>query len=428
MSRVTGRLKPVELAKIARRPGMHCDGGGLYLSVAPAPSSACSWVFRYMLAKRAREMGLGPYPEITLAEAREKAAEARRMKAHGQDPLDLKQSAKVAERVAVAKSMTFRQCAQAYIEDHKAGWKNPKTGDQWEASLAAYAYPVIGDLPVQAVDTGLVMKVLKTEIRDPGKEPDTLWNARSETASRVRGRMEVILDWAETNGYRDPGKNPARWKGHLDNNLPARAQVRKVEHHPHLPVDEVGAFMVRLRQREGLSARALELAILTAARTSEVLGARWSELDLDRAVWVIPAERMKARREHRVALSDKAVQLLRAIKKDELSAAFVFPNQAGTKSLSNMSMLALLARMGRTDLTAHGFRSTFRMWCAENGIPRDLAEVCLSHAVGNAVEAAYQRSDVLERRRPVMQAWADYCAALPMGDNVTALATARGAA
>ncbi len=418
MSRATGRLKPITLDKLAKTPGMHCDGGGLYMAVAPAPSNACSWVFRYMIAKRARTMGLGPYPEITLAEARALAAEARRIKAHGQDPLELKTAAKVAERVAVAKSMTFKQCAQAYIADHRAGWKNEKTGDQWASSLEAYAYPVVGALPVGEIDTGLVMKVLKGEIRDPGKDPAPLWTARPETASRVRGRIEVILDWAETNGHREPGKNPARWKGHLENNLPAKSKVRPVEGHAALPVPEAADFMSKLRARPGLSARALELAILTAARTSEVLGARWAELDLDKAVWIIPAGRMKSRREHRVALSDRAVEILRDLASEAGGQEIVFPGPAGKKPLSNMSMLKLLERMGRDDLTAHGFRSTFRDWCAESGIPRDLAEVCLAHTVSNKAEAAYLRSDVLERRRPVMQAWAKFCAGVPAADNV----------
>jgi integrase len=417
MARI-GSLTQLELDRLVKKPGVHAVGGGLYLSVGRAPSNACSWVFRYMLNKRARTMGLGPYPEIDLAEARAAAAEARRKKAHGQDPLALKEAAKAAELIAVAKAMTFKECAEAYIKDHRAGWKNGKTGDQWEASLTAYAYPVIGSLPVHAVDTGLVMKVLKAEVRDPGKEPAPLWTARPETASRVRGRMEVILDWAETNGYREPGKNPALWKGHLDNNLPAKSKVRPVVGHAALPVAEVAAFMATLRERPGLSARALELAILTAARTNEVIGARWSELDLDKAVWIIPAERMKSHREHRVPLSKRAVEILRDLVPEEDDQVYVFPGVAANKPLSNMAMLKLLQRMGRDDLTTHGFRSTFRDWCAESGIPRDLAEVCLAHTVSNKAEAAYLRSDVLERRRPVMQAWADYCAAAPAGENV----------
>jgi integrase len=418
MSRVTRKLKPIELGRKAKTPGLHGDGGGLYLAVAPAPSTACSWVFRYMINKRARTMGLGSYPEFTLEEAREKAAAARRMKAHGLDPLEVKQAEKVTERVAAAKAMTFKECAAAYIADHRAGWKNPKTGDQWEASLAAYAFPLLGSLPVAAIDTGLVMKVLKGDVLDKdGKPEGPLWTARPETASRVRGRMEVILDWAETNGYREPGKNPARWKGHLDNNLPAKSKVRPVVGHAALPVEDVAAFMASLRERPGLSARALELAILTAARTNEVIGAKWTELDLDKATWIIPRERMKSGREHRVPLSKRAVDILTELQPESGQGPFVFPSGSTDKPLSNMAMLKLLERMGRADLTAHGFRSTFRDWCAESGIARDLAEVCLAHAVTNKAEAAYLRSDVLERRRPVMQSWADYCAGV-VADNV----------
>jgi integrase len=422
-----GSFTQLELDRLIKRQGVHAVGGGLYLSVGRAPSNACSWVFRYMINKRARTMGLGPYPEIDLAEARAAAAEQRRIKAHGNDPLALKQAAKVTERVAAAKAMTFKECAEAYIRDHRAGWKNGKTGDQWQASLEAYAYPIIGPLPVQTVDTGLVMKVLKAEVRDPGKEPATLWTARPETASRVRGRMEVILDWAETNGHREPGKNPARWKGHLENNLPAKSKVRPVKGHAALPVPETADFMSRLRARPGLSARALELTILTAARTNETLGARWAELDLDKAVWIIPAGRMKSQREHRVALSNRAVEILRELASEEAGQEYVFPGGSVGNPLSNMAMLKLLARMGRNDLTAHGFRSTFRDWCAESGIPRDLAEVCLAHTISNKAEAAYLRSDVLERRRPVMQAWADYCAAAPAGENVQPLRKAEAA-
>lgn len=425
MARVANRIAPVEVARLAKRPGMHCDGGGLYLAVQPPPSKASSWVFRYMINGRARTMGLGPYPEFGLVEARELAATYRRMKAHGQDPLEAKEAERTAAKVARAKEMTFKQCARAYIDDHRAGWKNGKTADQWKASLETYAYPVFGDLPVGEVDTGLIMKVLKGPVKGDARG---LWLARPETASRVRGRIEVILDWAETNGHRDPGKNPARWKGHLDNNLPARSKVRAVKGHAALPVDDVATFMADLRARGGLSPNALELAILTAARTNEVLGARWSEIDLDKGIWIIPADRMKAGREHRVPLSSRALELLHALLPEEPDQPFVFPGKPG-KPLSNMAMLTLLRRMGRDDLTAHGFRSTFRDWCAERGIPRDLAEACLAHKVSDKTEAAYLRSDVFERRRPVMEAWAKHCAGVAAdGENVSRFPQAGAAA
>ncbi len=426
MARVTGRFTKLGLDQAAKIAGLHGDGGGLYLAVAAPPSNACSWVFRYMINRRARTMGLGPYPEITLAEARAAAAEARRLKAHGNDPLALKEAAKVTERIEAAKAMTFKECAVAYIKDHRAGWKNPKSADQWEASLATYAYPIIGPLPVGAVDTGLVMKVLKAEVRDAGKDPEPFWTARPETASRVRGRVEVILDWAETNGYREPGKNPARWKGHLDNNLPRTSKVRAVVGHPALPLDQMAAFTADLRARPGSAARALEFVILTATRTTEVREARWSEIDLEKALWTIPAARMKGGREHRVPLSKRAVEILADLRQDDARGEFVFPGGKTGKPLSNNAMLALLERMARGDLTAHGFRSTFRDWCAESGIPRDLAEVCLAHAITSKAEAAYLRSDVLERRRPVMQSWADFCAGVK-ASNVTPMQKADAA-
>ena len=280
IARVMTRFTKLGLDQLIKKPGLHGDGGGLYLSVAAPPSKACSWVFRYMIAGRARTMGLGPYPEVTLAEAREAAAEKRRMKAHGQDPLAVRDAEAAAERVTIAKAKTFKQCAEEYIRDHRAGWKNAKTGDQWTSSLAAYAYPFIGSLPVGDVDTGLVMKVLKQELTKRNKALGTLWNVRTETASRVRGRIEVILDWAETNGYRAPGKNPARWKGHLDNNLHPRSKVSPVKGHPALSVADAPAFMAELRGRPARAARALDFLILTAARRGEVEGATWGEVDL----------------------------------------------------------------------------------------------------------------------------------------------------
>ena len=325
----------------------------------------------------------------------------------------------------MAKRMTFKECALAYIEDQRPGWKNAKTGDQWEASLEAYAFPVIGSLPVGAIDTGLVMQVLKGPVLGKdGKAEGPLWTARPETASRVRTRIGAILDYAETNGFREPGKNPTTWKGHLANNLPARSKVRAVVGHAALPVADIAGFMSDLRDRSGLAARALELTILTAARTSEVLGARWAEIDLGRGVWTLPAERMKSGREHRVPLSERAVELLRDLH-PEKGQPFVFPSASTGGPLSNMAMLALLKRMGRGDLTAHGFRSTFRDWAAESGVPRDLAEACLAHAITNKAEAAYLRSDVLERRRTVMQSWADRCKGVSPAASVTPL---RGAA
>jgi integrase len=420
MARVTGKFNQLTLAQAAKKPGAHGDGAGLTLIVAKPPSKAVSWVLRYMVRGKARTLGLGPWPDVGLAAARDKAAEARRLiRAEGIDPIDAKRAQRDAERVAVAKHMTFKECAEAFIRDHEAGWKNgSKTADQWRASLRDYAYPLIGSLPVGAIDTALVLKVLKGDVKDKDDRTEgPLWTARPETASRVRTRIGAILDYAETSGFRAPGKNPTAWKGHLSNSLPARSKVRAVVGHAALPIAETPAFMAALRERGGLAARALELTILTAARTNEVLGARLAEIDLDKAVWIIPAERMKGQREHRVPLSVRAVDLLRDLM-PEPGQEFVFPSVSTGKPLSNMAMLATLKRMGRGDLTAHGFRSTFRDWAAENGIVRDLAEACLAHAITNKAEAAYLRSDVLERRRPVMQAWADYCAGASANANV----------
>jgi integrase len=406
------RFSAVEVARLAKRvepkTRLYHDGGGLYLCVDKRGGTA-SWLFRYSLNGKAHTAGLGGYPAVSLAKARAKAEAARSVKLDGADPIGERRAARAAQLAAAAKAMTFRQCAEAYISDHRAGWSGRKTGAQWEASLSTYAYPVLGDLPVQDVDTGLVMKVLKSEVKKPdGAVEGTLWTARPETASRVRSRIENILDWAETNGHRPQGKNPARWKGHLENNLPAKSRVRAVVGHAALPAREVPAFMQQLRGREGLSSRALEFVVLTAARTSEVLEARWAEFDLESAVWVVPAARMKARTEHRVPLSSRAVEILTDLKAAKLDPRLVFPGKTG-RPISNMSLLMQMRRMKRDDITAHGFRSTFRDWCADRGVARDLAEVCLAHAISSKAEAAYLRSDVLERRRPIMQDWADFC-------------------
>jgi integrase len=285
--------------------------------------------------------------------------------------------------------MTYKDCAERYIEAHRAGWKNAKHAAQWGATLDSYVYPIMGKLPVDSVDTGLVMRAL---------EP--IWTEKPETASRVRGRIESILDWATVRGHRQ-GDNPARWRGHLDNLLPARAKVRRVEHHAALPYGDMGAFMAELRQQPGLAARALEFAILTAARTGEVIGATWAEIDLEARVWTIPASRMKAGREHRMPLSEAAMAILNGLPK------------GGDQPfrMSNMAMLKLLQRMGRKDVTTHGFRSTFSDWCAERtNYPSEVREMALAHTVGDKVEAAYRRGDLFEKRRQLAEAWAKFCA------------------
>jgi integrase len=387
----------------SKRPGWYADGGGLYLKVTTTGSR--SWVYRYQIAGKRRDMGLGPYPDITLAEAREKATDARRQKLGGIDPLAAKAAARGTARVAAAKAMTFRQCADAYIAAHQAGWRNAKHAAQWGSTLDAYVLPVMGALPVGAIDTGLVMQVL---------EP--VWTAKPETASRVRGRIESILDWATARSYRQ-GENPARWRGHLDNLLPARSKVRRVRHHAALPYGDIGAFVAELREQNGLAARALEFAILTAARTGEVIGATWAEIDFKARTWTIPGERMKTGREHKVPLSAPALAILKAI-----------PNtgdDARPFRLSNMALLMTLRRMGRGELTAHGFRSTFRDWSAERtGFPAEVAEMALAHVVPDKVEAAYRRGDLFEKRRQLAEAWARFCASPAGGEVVVTLRAA----
>lgn len=392
----------------AKTPGLYGDGAGLYLQVSKHRTK--SWVFRYTVDGRTREMGLGPFPAIKLADARELAAAARRAKVLGEDPIEARRAAQAAKRAEAAKAVTFRTAADRYINSHKASWRNTKHAAQWSATLEAYVYPVFGKLSVGEIDTGLVTKAL---------EP--IWTTKPETASRVRGRIEVILDWARVRGYCS-GENPARWRGHLDKLLPARSRVRGVKHHAALPFDELPAFMPELRAREGVAPRALEFAILTAARTGEVIGATWDEIDLAAKVWTVPAGRMKGKREHRVPLSDRAVKLLSEIKA-EASGEFVFPGGRKGAPLSNMALLATLKRMDRPDLTAHGFRSTFRDWAAERtSYPGDLVEMALAHTISNKVEAAYRRGDLFEKRRRLMDAWTKFCDSPPkaaQGDNVT---------
>jgi len=366
---------------------MLADGRGLYLRIGPTGTK--SWVYRFTLDGKLHDMGLGPYPDISLAEARERAMTQRRVRLDGQDPIEVRKTSRLAEKLATAKTMTFQQCAEAYIAAHRAGWRNPKHAAQWPSTLDAYVYPVFGGLPVEAVDVGLVMKAI---------EP--IWTEKPETASRVRGRIESVLDWAAARGHRQ-GENPARWRGHLENLLPRRSKVAPVEHHAALPYREIPDFMARLRERGGIAPRALEFVILTAARTGEVIGSAWPELDLEARLWTIPASRMKAGREHRTPLSEAAIAVLGQMDRDRDK---VFP-------VSNMAMAMTLRRMGRGELTVHGFRSTFSDWCAEQtNSPSEVREMALAHTVGDKVEAAYRRGDLFEKRRQLAEAWARFCA------------------
>jgi integrase len=381
-----------------RDPGLHHDGAGLYLQVTAGKDGVTkSWLYRFVLDSRERRMGLGSLNDVSLVEARENAANARKQVKEGKDPIEERRVLRSVAVLAKAKAMTFDQCRDAYISSHRSGWRNIKHTWQWSASLKKYVTPIFGDVPVQYVDVALVTKAL---------EP--IWATIPETASRLRGRIEVILDWAKVRGLRT-GENPARWRGHLDHLLPRRSKVRKVEHHAALPYAEIGSFMTLLRERGAIAARALEFAILTAGRTGEVLGARWDEIDIDPRVWIVPADRMKAGKEHRVPLSAPAIAVLNVMRKVRQND-YIFPGDRHT-TLSNTSMLMLLRRMGRDDLTVHGFRSSFRDWAAERtNFPSEVAEMALAHSVSNKVEQAYRRGDMFDRRRRMMAAWATFCA------------------
>jgi integrase len=397
MARVAERLtvRTIALAKAVDRPKMLADGKGLLLRIGPSGSK--SWIFRYVSNGRRHDMGLGPYPDISLAEARELATVQRKLRLAGTDPLAAKRSLRASQRLSEAKLITFKECAERYIDAHSAGWRDLKTLSQWQASLTAYVYPIFGNLPVQMIDVGLVMRVL---------EP--IWRDKTETASRVRGRIESVLDWATARGYRR-GENPARWRGHLDKLLPARSKVRKVEHFKALPYAEIAGFMVELRDHKSVSARALEFAILTAARVGEAIGARWDEINLAEGLWTISDQRMKAGREHRVPLSEEATAVLRQMQ-ELRTGDFVFPGQNGIKPIGDVAVWRLLRTMGRGDLTTHGFRSSFRDWAAERtNFPREVAELALAHQVGDATERAYQRGDLFQKRRQLMQAWSKFC-------------------
>lgn len=417
--------KAKELSALAvgkfRSDGRYAVGGvdGLHLRVL---GGSRAWVLRIAVGSKLgsdgrvtthrRDVGLGSYPEVSLAEARERARELRKQVRDGVDPVLKRQAIKVQSDLEKAKTKTFKDCADAYIEANRAGWKSDKHAQQWENTLATYVYPKCGHMPVALVDTGMVLGVLQ---QATGSKGETLWLHKTETASRLRGRIESILDWAAFRGYRQ-GENPARWKGHLEHELPARNKVQKVEHHAALPYAEMSSFMAELRLKEGVSARALEFAILTAARSGEVRGAKWSEIDLRARIWTIPGERMKAGREHRVPLAEEVIALLANLpREDGLDHVFLAPRGG---QLSDMALTAVLRRMGRGALTQHGFRSTFRDWAGETtSYPREVCEHALAHRLADGVEAAYQRGDLLVKRAALMSDWAKYCFTGPKTQN-----------
>jgi integrase len=395
MKRRMSRLSVKEVAN-KKKAGNYCDGGGLYLQVSESGSK--SWVFRYTLNGRDRHMGLGPFHTVSLADARTAAVLCRQSLLRKIDPIAARDAEHARQSLEAARSVTFVECATAYIKTHRPSWKNPKHADQWTNTIKTYCGPVIGPLPIQEVDTGLVMKVL---------EP--IWTEKPETASRLRGRIESVLDWATVSGYRE-GENPARWRGHLENLLPSLNKKLRVKHHPALPFNEMGKFMESLRLQEGIAARALEFLILTAARTGETIGAKWEEFDLNTGIWSIPASRMKAGVEHRIPLSNRALEIALALRRARQSD-YVFPGQKEGKPLTNMAMLGLLKRMGRMDLTVHGFRSSFRDWASEcTNFPREVCEMALAHTIPNQAEAAYRRGDLIEKRWSLMEEWMRHCA------------------
>lgn len=403
MVRTINRLSARKVETL-KKSGMHPDGGGLYLQVTIGLDGTVrkSWLFRYAIAGRERQMGLGPLSDVPLVEARSRALEARELRRAGKDPITEREAMRAQNSLVAAKTISFDDCAASYIDAHRAGWRNIKHASQWGNTLKTYCSPVFGRLPVQVIDVTLVMKVL---------EP--IWKTKPETAGRIRGRIERILDWAKVRGYRD-GDNPARWRGHLDHLLPAKGRVHQVKHHAALPYTDMPAFISELKTRDAVAARALEFAVLTASRTGEIIGAKWSELDLAGKVWSVPAERMKTGVEHRVPLSDPAIEIVKqmnSIKEND----YLFPGDR-RDALSNMALLMLLRRMGRTDITTHGFRSTFRDWVEEQTeTPRAVVEMALAHTIADAVEAAYRRGDLFEKRRVLMAKWAAYCAGTKRG-------------
>lgn len=419
-------VDPLNAAKVKAlltkgQPWRHADGGGLYLVVTGEDRGW--WMHRYTVAGRGREMGLGPaagHPGefLSLAQARAKAAENRELIREGKDPLAAREAqAAEAERAAAARR-TFREAAEAFLADKAGEWSNPKHRAQWRATLATYAYPVLGGLPVSTIAMEDVKRALLP-----------IWTSKPETAARLRGRIEAVLDYAAVHGWRQ-GANPARWSGNLKlAGLPSRAKIAPVKHHPALPWQDAPTFVRQLRQLGSTSARALEFLILTAGRTGEVLEAQWREIDFPGAMWTVPGGRMKGRREHRVPLTAPALAVLEDMAElrdpdDPAGDGYVFPGRARTDTsaaadgygmpLSNMSLLALLKRMKRGDITPHGFRSTFRDWAGEaTAHPGDVVEMALAHVVSNKVEAAYRRGDMFEKRRKLMQDWADFLGRAP---------------
>lgn len=398
MPRIAKELSALEVGRLTK-PGLHFVGGVPGLALQVVTTGARTWILRASVGSKRRDIGLGGYPAVTLAGAREAARDKRNKIQEGIDPVEdgrIKKSSLAAERAA---AMTFSQCAKAFISTKQAEWANAKHAAQWAATIATYAEPTIGNVLVKDIETSHIVRVL---------EP--IWGLKTETASRLRGRIESVLDWATVSGYRK-GDNPARWRGHLDKLLASPKKIQKVEHHAAIAFAEMPSFMKALSKANGIGARALEFAILTAVRSGEVRGAVWSEIDLKNALWTIPAKRMKGKREHRVPLTQEAVSLLQQLPQGE-PTDFVFTTET-KKKFSDATLTAVLKRMGR-DETAHGFRSTFRDWASERtNYSREVCEMALAHTIGNAVEAAYRRGDLFEKRTALMRDWAAFCGTEP---------------
>lgn len=381
------RLEPSQVSKLDR-PGYYADGDNLYLQVRRGGTK--SWILRYAFNGKEREMGLGPIDDLTLAGARKKATEKRQLLTEGIDPIAARRALKESQRIV---KLTFDECAEAFIALKSAEWKNPKSAAQWTSSLKTYATPHFGDLPVDAVSKKDVLAALQP-----------IWHKVPETASRVQQRIAAVFDWSVAAEHRPEGPNPAQWSGSLEHLL--SAPEKEVKNHRALPANEMGAFTARLRSVSGTGARALEFAILTASRSGEVRGATWSEIDLDAALWTVPAARMKMKREHVVPLSERAVELLRALPQ---TSELVFPATRGGQ-LSDMTLSAVTRRM-KVDAVPHGFRATFKTWASDLGHhPREIVETALAHAVESKVEGAYQRTTMIARRRVLMSDWAAHCA------------------
>ena len=395
MGRKAKELSPLEVGRL-KQPGMHFVGGVAGLALQVSLSGARSWILRATVGEKRRDIGLGGFPDVSLAGAKESARATREKIRNGIDPVAEKQSNKSALIAAEGTTVTFERAADIFVKAKEAEWSNAKHAAQWRATVKAYAYPVIGNMLVRDVALPHILAIL---------EP--IWTTKTETASRLRGRLENILDWAKGRGYRT-GDNPALWRGHLEHQLAKPSKVAKVKHHPALPYEDMGKFMAQLRKHDGLGSRALEFSILTATRSGEARGAKWSEIDLKAAVWAIPGERMKMKKEHRIPLSEAAIKLL--INLPRIDSNLVFPGSKNGSSISDMTMSAVIKRMG-FDVVPHGFRSTFRDWAAEcTNYPREVAEMALAHAIGDKVEAAYRRGDLFEKRRRMMAAWSAFCA------------------